>query len=168
MRILLRTLLLLGIFTLTVNSCERDDICAASTPTTPQLVISFYDVNDETQAKPINLSVYEKGRPDTIINFTNDTMVTVPLRTDVDETVFIFTKNPDIPDAEDEPDNQDQVTFSYNTNEVYIDRACGFKVTYEGLTAQKLPLEDTAWIDRIDIINSTIVNEDTTHVNIIH
>ena len=130
MKLLIRTLLLFALTTLAMTSCERDDICAASTPTTPQLVISFYDVENPTLAKPINLRVYEKGRPDTVLNFTNDTMITVPLRTDKDETVYIFTKNPDIPEAADEPDNMDQVNFSYSTNEVYIDRACGFKVTY--------------------------------------
>lgn len=28
-------------FLLALGACERDDICAASTPTTPQLVIAF-------------------------------------------------------------------------------------------------------------------------------
>ncbi len=167
MKLLFRTLLVFGFFALVATSCERDDICAKSTPTTPQLVISFYDVEDPTQAKPINLAVYEPGGKDTL-KFSNDTIVKVPLRTDSDRTTFIFTKNPNISTAADEPDNKDQVTFLYNTNQVYIDRACGFKVTYDGLTYQKIPLDDSAWIDRIQIINSTIVNEDTTHVNIIH
>lgn len=168
MKLLLRTLLIFGIFTLVATSCERDDICAASTPTTPRLIISFYDAEDQQLAKPINLQVYEVGRPDSIINYTNDTLIAIPLRTDREKTVFIFTRNPGSTDTIDFRENSDQVTFSYKTKEVYIDRACGFKVTYEGLTAQRLPLGDGAWINRISTPNNIIINEDTTHVAIVH
>ncbi len=33
----------------TFYSCERDDICPESTPTTPHLVISFFDVDDQDE-----------------------------------------------------------------------------------------------------------------------
>ncbi|HEA28686.1 MAG TPA: hypothetical protein ENH91_01590 [Leeuwenhoekiella sp.] len=155
------------LFLLALSACERDDICAASTPTTPQLVIAFFDQDNRTQSKPINLAVNAVGG-DEIIRIDNDTIIRIPLRTDTTSTSFIFTKNPGIPDAEEDPDTPDRVTFSYNINEVYIDRACGFKVTYNALTAQASGEGDGRWITDISINNSTIINDSTYQVSIIH
>jgi hypothetical protein len=38
----------LFLFTVCFSSCEKDDICDANTPTTPQLVIEFYDAVNTT------------------------------------------------------------------------------------------------------------------------
>lgn len=154
-------------FLLALSACERDDICAASTPTTPQLVIAFFDANNRSESKPINLSVSSEGS-DKIISISNDTIIRIPLRTDTTSTSFIFTKNPGIPDAEEDPDTPDRVIFSYNINEVYIDRACGFKVTYDALTAQASGEGDGRWITDISINNSTIINDSIYQVSIIH
>ena len=40
---------------LTGLSCERDDICSENTPTTPSLVIRFYNVDDQEQTKQVRL-----------------------------------------------------------------------------------------------------------------
>lgn len=155
------------IFLLALGACERDDICAASTPTTPQLVIAFFDANNRAESKVINLTVRAVGLDDSI-TIKNDTIIRIPLRTDTTSTTFIFTKNPGILDAEEDPDNRDRVTFSYNINEVYIDRACGFKVTYDALTAQASDEGDGRWITDISINNSTIINDSIYQVSIIH
>lgn len=154
-------------FLLALSACERDDICAASTPTTPQLVIAFFDADNRTQSKPVNLAVSSVGSEDTI-RINNDTIIRIPLRTDTSSTSFVFIKNPGIPDAEEDPDTPDRVTFSYNINEVYIDRACGFKVTYDALTAQASGEGDGRWITDISINNSTITNDSIYQVTIIH
>jgi len=154
-------------FLLALSACERDDICAASTPTTPQLVIAFFDANNRTESKKINLAVVAVGGDDTI-RISNDTIIRVPLRTDTTSTSFIFIKNEGIPDAEEDPNTPDRVNFSYNINEVYIDRACGFKVTYDALTAQASDEGDGRWITDISINNSTIDNDSIYQVSIIH
>jgi hypothetical protein len=154
-------------FLLALGACERDDICAASTPTTPQLVIAFFDANNRTESKAINLTVRAVGLDDSI-TIKNDTIIRIPLRTDTTSTTFIFTKNPGILDAEEDPNNPDRVTFSYNINEIYIDRACGFKVTYDALTAQASDEGDGRWITDISINNSTIINDSIYQVSIIH
>lgn len=105
---------------------------------------------------------------DDSITIKNDTIIRIPLRTDTTSTTFIFTKNPGILDAEEDPNNRDRVTFSYNINEVYIDRACGFKVTYDALTAQASDEGDGRWITDISINNSTIINDSIYQVSIIH
>ena len=39
---------------LVIYSCERDDICAEATPTTPQLILRFYDVAEQETTKSVN------------------------------------------------------------------------------------------------------------------
>ena len=42
-----------------IISCEKDDICPESTQTTPQLVVTFYDLLDPQQSKTVeSLAVY--------------------------------------------------------------------------------------------------------------
>ena len=48
-----KLLLLLGL-TFSLSSCEKDDICAESTPTTPKVVIEFYDAANPTTAKNVS------------------------------------------------------------------------------------------------------------------
>ena len=49
---------LLLLFTFGLSSCEKDDICDANTPTTPRLVITFYDNAAPTTLKTVtNLKV---------------------------------------------------------------------------------------------------------------
>ena len=52
-------LLLLSVF---FSSCEKDDICDTNTPTTPKIVIEFYDVANPTTLKNVtNLGVIAPG-----------------------------------------------------------------------------------------------------------
>ena len=70
-------------------SCERDDICAETTPTTPRLLVEFYDVNEQEDLKPVTrLTAYGEGLADnptndntegTLIYNTNSTSLELPL-----------------------------------------------------------------------------------------
>ena len=61
------SILFLALFIL---GCERDDICADGTPTTPQLLIDFFDATDTETVKSVTrLSVYAE------ILVTDDTEV---------------------------------------------------------------------------------------------
>ena len=56
--------ILLLVFALGFISCERDDICAESTATTPQLIIEFYDASNPDDLKSVpRLTVYGEGLP---------------------------------------------------------------------------------------------------------
>lgn len=148
-------------------SCERDDICAASTSTTPQLTIGFLDSDNINEAKPLNINIYKTDRSDSI-TYSNASTLKIPLRTDTTATVLIFVKNPNNPVAAEDPDNTDIVTFTYEPEEIFISRACGYKVVFNNLTIQNNPGTDGRWIDDILINNRTIANEDTTQVFIRH
>lgn len=151
-----------------LSACERDDICAANTPTTPLVQISFFDVVNRSNTKAINVNIREINS-ERFISYTDETIISVPLRTDTTATTYIFTKNPGIEDAEEDPENSDRITFTYNVNEVYIERACGFKVTYNALGVQPgASDDDDRWISSANVTNNIIVDDSTSHVSIFH
>ena len=44
---------------LTLLYCESDDICPETTPTTPRIIITFYDINNPDEKKTVeSLAVY--------------------------------------------------------------------------------------------------------------
>ncbi|MCC4213372.1 DUF6452 family protein [Leeuwenhoekiella parthenopeia] len=159
-------IILILLIVLTTYSCERDDICAASTPTTPGLTIGFRSNENTLEAKPLNLDVYNIDRTK-VIQFRNASSISIPLRTDTTTTVFLFEKNPGNPDANEDPEDIDTLIINYTPQEVFISRACGYKVIFTNLEIRPRP-GATRWIDDININLRTVENEDTTQVYISH
>jgi len=154
------------------SGCERDDICAEDTPTTPLLIIKF--INNETRLeedtkKPNELQVKALGF-DSILNFANNQdSILIPLRTNASLTSFEFTINSDTTDNGGETPNTDVVSFQYTTEEDYVSSACGFKINYKGLTPSPEDENDiTPWIIGIEIQEENVTNEAAAHVFIYH
>ncbi len=151
------------------SGCERDDICAEDTPTTPFLIIKFIDdvtVSDIKQ--PNELQVKAIGFESTIDFTTNQDSILIPLRTNALLTDFEFTIDSDTTDDTDTP-NTDTVSFQYTPVEEYVSSACGFKVNYNGLTNTLTQEEDDGnWIKRITIEENNVTNEAAAHVLIFH
>lgn len=165
---MIRNFLIVSIlFAFVLSSCERDDICAASTPTTPQLVVQFFDVANTSLSKPVIMALVKNDNSDTLL-FARDTILRIPLRTDTTATVLKFIKNPGNQAAAEDPDNTDILTFTYLTNEIFINRACGFKVTFDNLNVSSLPGTDGRWIDDLIVNSQSITDENTTHLSIFH
>jgi len=183
--------LALSVFLLT---CERDDICAASTPTTPRLFIEFYDISEQENLKSVpRLTVYgeglvtdENGNPiepevsssSTLVFNSNENNVQLPLRfpTEGEETTtrYIFEKdtNGRIDDSDTTNSNIDIVEITYTPQFEYVSRACGFKSIFTELTITVVP-DDDNWILANDFPNTTdssitVENENATHVQIFH
>ena len=49
----MKKIYLLFLIAITFSSCEKDDICDANTPTTPRLIIDFYDATNPTALKNV-------------------------------------------------------------------------------------------------------------------
>lgn len=148
------------------NSCEKDDICVDGN--TPLLIISFYDIDDtETLKAPSNLVVtgqlYDNTFGATIPNSSTDS-IQIPLRLEELSTVFSLATN-ETTDAAN--DNEDFITFSYTIKEVFVSRACGYIANYENLTVG-LTTDTDNWIKNIEVVNSTVDNENAAHVKIYH
>ncbi|PIF01537.1 MAG: hypothetical protein CR994_00705 [Maribacter sp.] len=144
--------------------CEKDDICVDDGMRL--LVIRFYDATDSTKLKNVpNLVVRGLVSPDTlgiIPNAASDS-IAVPLRSDFKNTSFVLSQQT----TDDSPVNYDVLTFSYETKEAFISRACGFIPNYENLNPS-LTTDTDNWIKGIETVNPSIENSDTAHVKIFH
>lgn len=164
--------------TTTISSCEKDDICPETTQTTPLLVIEFHDnasrTAAETELKDVIALRITTGDDNKTINTIEDrkntNSITLPLKSFETSTSFTFIMNSeDEEDTSNETGNSDIVTFSYINKEVFISRGCGFANNYENLTETFNDGGDgTPWIRSIEILNSTIENQETAHVKIFH
>ena len=156
-------------------SCEKDDICAETTATTPKLILRFYDITSQEDTKnATGLRVTEFNETNAIsnLNVVTTDSINLPLRTDVNVTKFTFHKDYEaITNTEGDTisieGNTDIVTINYEREDVYVSRACGFK-TFFNIISFSVEDDGDKWILNSDIINFTVENEFTAHVKILH
>lgn len=191
MRKVLRKVSLLSLLLL-ITACERDDICAEGTPTTPRVLIGFYDIANQDEFKPVSrLTAYgedlvldENGQPTqpvtnsaaTLVFNTNTTELALPLLvgTEGEEVVTRFvleqSTNLRLDDNVNTSSNEDILELRYKPQFVYVSRACGYKSVFTEL--EVVPISDSDnWIINVAInenINGTVENENTIHVQIFH
>lgn len=154
-------------------ACEKDDICAAETATTPKLILRFYDISDQEETKAVpNLLVYGLNNLNEIVFFdhiglttSNTDSIAIPLRTDDNLTRFVLHR--DFEGGDFETGNIDVVSANYDREDVYVSRACGYKTIYNNLTLN-LETDPDNWVINSEILNTTIENEITAHVKIFH
>ncbi len=168
--------LLLLIASVVFHGCERDDICPESTPTTPRLIIEFFDVaNPETLKSVDDLVIIGEGQTEPLeyengSTISTPTSILLPLRTTDDTTTYILYK-----DYEEDEDgniiggNPDTIIVSYARKDVYVSRACGYKTIFENFGVDVVDDGDN-WILTTPLADgiTTIENENQTHVNITH
>jgi hypothetical protein len=162
----------LGVIATYLISCEKDDICAETTPTTPNMVVSFYNTDSRATYKRVtNLQYYEVGRTDTISVGTVDSTY-VPLRVNAEHTQWAFIYNQPINGGIDK--RVDYVDFKYTVWQEYVSRACGFKTQF--LLDQDNPRGTNPvvtdgdgnglWIQGVEIVKDSILNQNQAHVKV--
>jgi hypothetical protein len=162
------------------SSCEKDDICEASTPTTPRLIITFHDISNPSILKNVmNLKVVGHGAVEGVVfdptakiekdkYLANGSKIAIPLKTFENSTGFSFTLNSGNPNLE----NLDNIKIDYTRNEVFVSRACGFKTlfilnsTNPPITHTDAAIPDGKWIKYISVEKNNIDNENETHLKI--
>ena len=146
-------------------NCEKDDICAEGTPTTPNLVIEFYDTTTGEVKNVTNLGVIATGQ-ESGFSYSNVSKIIFPLKTFQDTTVIQFVQNGT--DEDTANDNSDEITFNYARLETYVSRACGFKTTFElnPTDGAVLTTDTDNWIQNITIAQPSILDENETHIKI--
>lgn len=157
-------------------SCEKDDICAEGTPTTPSMVVEFFMDDNTSQNNPItNLKYFVEGMEDTITIAGSTSKIRVPLRVDATSTKwgFVYTFTPT--GATEPVTNIDFLEFKYTTQQTYISRACGFKTSFyldESVPGNLNPVhtdgpgESNLWIQDVQVEKTNIEDENETHINI--
>lgn len=141
-------------------SCEPDDICLAETPGTPNLIVVFYDDNNPEAKKSVS-DLQVKGIDTEEIAHTGTAdSIAIPLKTKLSTTSFVFTT------TINNTSSTDTITLNYDTQDIFISRACGYQTNFNNLTYE---LSNSAvWIKKIEIVNTSISDIKTTHVKILH
>jgi len=140
--------------------CEPDDICLAETPGTPKVSVVFYDHEQPENKKEVpNLNVTGLGVETAFHSGTTDS-IAIPLKTNDISTTFNFTK------SENNSDFEESLTFKYDSYDVFISRACGYKKAFVNLSAERQ--NNSVWIKKIEIITDTISVTNSIDVKILH
>ena len=157
---------------LIICSCEKDDVCSENAPTTPRLVIEFYDITAPEKTKIVPglkaFGIDETNEIVEIINETvlNRTVLTVPLDINNTQTQFKLYERYDLKDAVVNG-NPDIITITYNIEKVYISKACGYSNNFE-IQTFSISEDSNLWMDNSEIILNQITNENDIHVKIFH
>lgn len=158
--------LFITVFTLVFTNCEKDDICEEGTPTTPQMVIEFYDNSNPSQKKNVtNLGIVADGFTEGML-FNGVSKIMIPLKTNDQFLKYKFVF--DATNTNVSLQNEDVVDINYSKKDLYISRACGFKSVFELNSTNGLFLYSDAnnWIKEINIQNYSITTENDVHVKI--
>ncbi|MET0946029.1 MAG: DUF6452 family protein [Flavobacterium sp.] len=162
------SLYLVVILSIFFSGCEKDDICDATTSTTPRLIIEFYDNDDQTDLKNvINLQATGEGAVGTPLTFIAKSKIELPLK-----AADITTKYSLVLTAADLTTSTDILEFNYSHEDIFISRACGFKTVFalNGTSPFVLngnPLLTAGnWIKDIEVIQPNINDENETHIKI--
>lgn len=158
-------LFIISLVSLLIVNCEKDDICTEETPTTPRLVIDFF--NSENPSVPRSVNQLQVKSPDVeqAMLFNGVSQIAIPLKTFEDETVYEFTINSDQTTA-----NTDIIRINYVRNEIYISRACGYK-THFGLSPANgfiVESDPENWIQDYSIQRTLIESEEDAHIKIFY
>jgi hypothetical protein len=163
-------------------ACEKDDICDPATPTTPRLVLKFFNKNNVSVVRQTtDLKIIGEGVLDNkpLLNRRgettwNDTIVYLPLRVNQNSTKYRLILNAD--DNDSTNDRTDILEINYIQNKVYISRACGFKSLFDlfgdplrdPFILNNVPNVTTGnWISDIEVIQSQINDENEAHIKIL-
>ncbi|APY00177.1 DUF6452 family protein [Lacinutrix venerupis] len=167
------TILLL--FLSLIFSCERDDLCPEDTPTTPKLFVEFRDNTLTDNAKNVALlRVEDFDDSERVLegyNAVTASQMLLPLKTNTTETKYRVYRDYSIVNDEIEG-NADVITITYETEEIYVSRACSYKTIYKNvvLTIEDPEPGEENWMQfaEPENENQTVINEDEIHYTIRH
>ena len=157
----MKQFLILGaVVLLCLCACEPDDICLKGTPGTPQLIVVFY-YKDQPDTRKLVPDLQVKGVDiETLLYDATTDSIALPLRTLTNSTSFSLKATQNGSAAED------IITFNYTSEDEFISRACGYKTIFDNVTFSTT--NSFNWIDNIEIITTSISDNNNTHVKILH
>jgi len=165
--IMIKKIAFLYTLLLVFAGCTRDDICPEETATTPLLQVQFKDITDRTQSKTVSALRVLINDADTLEVYLgeSDTLVGIPLNTLDTVSSFQFITD----SSDDTTANTDVITFSYSTEDIYVNRACAFKTIYTELEVDLEPeTGSNNWIQDFTLLKTTIEDETDAHLTIFH
>lgn len=144
-----------------IVGCEPDDICVEGSTGTSELIIIFHDIDNPESRKEIqNLNVVGSINQNDFesLVFTTSDSITLPLRKFSSSTNYKFVLN--------DENNMivDELTIFYTPNDIFINRACGFKTIFEELNVSY----SSNWIKNVVILNNTLSGNNNANIKILH
>ena len=149
--------------------CTRDDICPEGAAITPNLVITFNDFNNQNKRKKVVKLTIETDYEESVTIFANreTDSIAIPLDVNSENTKYRFTRTTTI-ENEDPVVNVDRITFVYNKEDKYVNRACGYRTEYSDFDAVLENEGSGNWIKEFKIKRDNIVDEKQAHLIILH
>ena len=159
------------IFSATFGSCERDDICAEDTPKTPLLKVTFVTRAGNEETVPKFQIRFANSNPVGLLFPAIPTdldSILIPLDTQSNETELYLIRNSQQVNKDTISIQEvDTINLIYNRRDSYISRACGYRVLFNALSSPQERAGDSLnWIERINIINTTVDSSEDTHITI--
>ena len=169
-KVLIIPILLLAVLSI---SCERDDICPESTPTTPSLIIDVFDFsNQENKKNVFGLLIVGTDRQDVLPGFgiVSSNNIILPLKTDTNTTEYRLIKEAVLNDEGVlTSGNEDVITINYSRRDVFVSRACGYKTIFENVTLTIVDDGDNWILSETPLNpNQSVEDETSAHFNIFH
>jgi hypothetical protein len=162
--VLIPVALLIGLFSW---NCEKDDICAETTSTTPRLIMQFYNIDNPSAEKNVtSLLVTSNNGADTLAIFNGQSKIELPLHILQDQTDYAFTINSNNTAF----DNTDTLTFNYTRDDIFVSRACGYKTVFLLDPATPFVQDDGAdnrWMNNVTAVQPDIQNENEVHISVL-
>ncbi|HEX8268557.1 MAG TPA: DUF6452 family protein [Flavobacterium sp.] len=168
-------ILLILTITLFLSGCEKDDICDANTPTTPRLIIEFYNSASPSELKPVDDLKLISDIEGIDTTFADVTRIAVPLQTTADVTRYRFVLNYNSTDPA--LIYEDTLEFNYTRENIFVSRACGYKTLFtlndnpelpDGVILNDDPNTDLgSWIDNIVVEKNNLETENEVHIRIL-
>tara|TARA_B100001939_G_scaffold201705_1_gene173308 strand:+ start:2173 stop:2634 length:462 start_codon:yes stop_codon:yes gene_type:complete len=139
------------------SSCEPDDVCSEANPSTPQLVFRLYDSSQSNELKAVDtLRIMSLG-DQAPLEFINTDSIVFPLQVNANKI------NTDLTISNG---TTDRIEIDYLSNDVYLNRACGFQSTFQIHTIE---VDQPAnWINSIEIVTNEVIIDTLAHVKIYH
>tara|TARA_B100000900_G_scaffold324100_2_gene283710 strand:- start:797 stop:1258 length:462 start_codon:yes stop_codon:yes gene_type:complete len=139
------------------SSCEPDDVCSEENPSTPQLVFRLYDSSQPNELKAVDtLRIMSLG-DQAPLEFINIDSIVFPLQVNANKI------NTDLTISNGATD---RIEIDYLSNDVYLNRACGFQSTFQIHTIE---VDQPAnWINSIEIVTNEVIIDTLAHVKIYH
>ena len=153
----MRKIWFLFLFLFLNSSCESDDVCSEANPSTPQLVFRLYDSSQPNELKAVDtLRIMSLG-DQAPLEFINTDSIVFPLQVNANKI------NTDLTISNG---TTDRIEIDYRSNDVYLNRACGFQSTFQIHTIE---VDQPAnWINSIEIVTNEIIIDTLAHVKIYH
>lgn len=139
------------------QSCEPDDVCNVENPSTPQLVFRLYDANQPSQLKSVDTLRVKDTENESILQMINTDSIAIPFQINANKMNLDFMISVGI---------SDELLIDYQTQDMYLSRACGFQSTF---IINEIEIgSNQSWINKIEIVTNEVLVDTLAHVKIYH